>query len=117
MALTPETKAQPSVLAADLEVTGNIHSTGDLIVQAQVHGNISGAVVAVQEWAHVSGDVEAGQTIIDGRIDGRVAAHQVTVTRMGNITGAVHYTSLTVEAGATIEGDLQRIAPAAQPQG
>lgn len=107
--------AQPSVLASDLEVSGDIQSTGEVVVQAQVTGNIVASVVAIHAGATVTGDIEAGQVTIDGRINGQVVAGKVIVTRSGEIRGALHYRSLTVEADATIEGELQRIAPSAPP--
>lgn len=107
---------KPSVLAPDLEVTGNIHSTGDLIVQAQVTGDIAASTVAVHQWANVNGDIQSKQLIVDGRVDGHVVAGSVTVSQSGQIMGSLHYSSLVVEAGAEIGGHLRKVAPDVPPQ-
>lgn len=102
--------AKPSVFAADLEVTGRIHSTGDLIVQAQITGDITAENVAIHEWATVNGDVEAKQLLVEGRVDGRILAGNVVLSPSGKVSGVLHYMSLAVETGAVIDGDLRTIA-------
>ncbi len=118
--MTPQTGklVPPSVLAPDLEVTGDITTKGPLVVQARVVGNITGEIVTIQHWANVKGDIEAKQATIEGVVVGAVIANDVRVTHSGQINGSVHYTKLAVEAGAMIEGHLRKITPAAaQPSG
>lgn len=113
----PDKVTKPSVLAPDLEVTGNIHSTGDLIVQAQVTGNIAAATAAIHPWASIKGDIEAHQVTVDGRVEGHITGGSVTVSHTGQIVGSLAYTSLAVREGATIDGDLKRVVPSSLPQG
>jgi cytoskeletal protein CcmA (bactofilin family) len=107
--------AKPSVLAPDLEVTGDITTKGPLVVQARVVGNITGEIVTIEHWANVKGDIEAKQATIEGVVVGAVIADDVRVAHSGQINGSVHYTKLTVEAGAMIEGHLRRITPPPEP--
>ena len=104
-----------SVLAPDLEVTGDITSKGPLVVQARVVGNITGEIVTIEQWANVKGDIEAKQATIEGVVVGAVIAGDVRVTHSGQINGSVYYTKLAVEAGAMIEGHLRRITPTPEP--
>jgi cytoskeletal protein CcmA (bactofilin family) len=99
----------PSVLAPDLEVTGDITSKGTLVVQARVIGNIAADVVSIQQWANVEGDIEAKWATIEGTVVGAVIAEEVRVAHSGQIKGSVHYAKLAVEAGASIEGNLRKI--------
>ena len=112
--LTPST-AKPSVLAPDLEVTGDVTSRGPLVVQARVVGNITGEIVTIEHWANVKGDITAKQATIEGVVVGAVIAEDVRVAHSGQIYGSVHYTKLTVEAGAMIEGHLRMITPPPEP--
>ena len=105
----------PSVLAPDLEVTGDITSKGTVVVQARVIGNIAADVVSIQQWANVEGDIEAKQATIEGTVAGAVIAGEVRVAHSGQIKGSVHYAKLTVEAGASIEGHLRKITPTPEP--
>ena len=111
---TPRT-AKPSVLAPDLEVTGDITSTGPLVVQARVVGNITGEIVTIEHWANVKGDIEAKQATIEGVVVGAVIAEDVRVAHSGQINGSVHYAKLAVESGAMIEGHLRMITPPPEP--
>lgn len=112
--LTPST-AKPSVLAPDLEVTGDITSRGPLVVQARVVGNITGEIVTIEHWANVKGDIEAKQATIEGVVVGAVIAEDVRVAHSGQINGSVHYAKLAVESGAMIEGHLRMITPPPEP--
>lgn len=111
---TPRT-AKPSILAPDLEVTGDITSTGPLVVQARVVGNITGEIVTIEHWANVKGDIEAKQATIEGVVVGAVIAEDVRVAHSGQINGSVHYAKLAVESGAMIEGHLRMITPPQEP--
>jgi cytoskeletal protein CcmA (bactofilin family) len=106
---------RPSVLAPDLEVTGDITSKGPLVVQARVVGNIAGEIVTIEQWADVKGDIEAKQTTIEGVVLGEVIAGDVRVAHSGQINGSVHYTKLAVEPGAVIEGHLRKIESTPEP--
>jgi cytoskeletal protein CcmA (bactofilin family) len=111
---TPRT-VKPSVLAPDLEVTGDITAKGPLVVQARVVGNITGDIITIEHWANVKGDIEAKQATVEGVVVGAVVAGDVRVTHSGQISGSVHYNTLAVEAGAMIEGHLRRITPSPEP--
>jgi cytoskeletal protein CcmA (bactofilin family) len=111
---TPRT-VKPSVLAPDLEVTGDITAKGPLVVQARVVGNITGDIVTIEHWANVKGDIEAKQATVEGVVVGAVVAGDVRVTHSGQISGSVHYNTMTVETGAMIEGHLRRITPPLEP--
>lgn len=106
---------KPSVLAPDLEVTGDITSKGPLVVQARVVGNITGDIVTIEHWSNVKGDIEARQATIEGVVVGAVVASDVRVAHSGQINGSVHYVKLAVEAGAVIEGRLRKIVPKPEP--
>jgi cytoskeletal protein CcmA (bactofilin family) len=111
---TPRT-VKPSVLAPDLEVTGDITAKGPLVVQARVVGNITGDIVTIEHWANVKGDIEAKQATVEGVVVGAVIAGDVRITHSGQISGSVHYNTLAVETGAMIEGHLRRITPSPEP--
>lgn len=109
MNIPADKSPQQSVLAPDLEVSGNLITTGDLVIQSRILGNISAKGLFLHESASVSGDVEAKRLVVSGRVEGNVVASEIALTASGRVTGSLHYDKLTVEAGATIEGDLKRV--------
>src|SRR3546814_3473099 len=47
----------PSIISADLRITGNLKSDGDIQVDGHVEGDIDSATLTVGEGAHVKGHI------------------------------------------------------------
>ncbi|WP_299509929.1 polymer-forming cytoskeletal protein [Cypionkella sp.] len=104
--------AKTSVLAANLEITGDVRCTGQIVIEATIRGNVVADDVSIEATAQVEGDVEARALKIDGVVLGKVLAVELTVTAHGHVAGSLSYGTLTVHPGATVEGDLKKISPA-----
>jgi cytoskeletal protein CcmA (bactofilin family) len=57
--------AKTSVLAADLQIAGNVTSTGPVVFHAKIIGNIVADELAIEAGAEVQGDVKARRLKID----------------------------------------------------
>lgn len=104
--------AKSSILAADLQIDGHVTSTGRIQVHCQIKGNLAGPHLTVEPDARVQGDITAEQLDLGGTITGDVTATVVDIHPTGRLTGRITYEALSVAAGAIIEGDLRRKAPA-----
>jgi len=71
-------QAKASVLAADLQVDGNVSSKGEVLVHATVNGNIAGPAVIIELDAVVHGDVAADTVEISGQVAGDVTGTEVS---------------------------------------
>ncbi len=71
-ASAPKAKPPASVLSADLHVTGNMKTTGDIQVEGTVEGDIRAHLLTIGESATIKGEVVADDVVINGRIVGRV---------------------------------------------
>ncbi|MEO0865736.1 MAG: polymer-forming cytoskeletal protein, partial [Pseudomonadota bacterium] len=71
-ASAPKAKPPASVLSADLHVTGNMKTTGDINVEGTVEGDIRAHLLTIGESATIKGEVTADDVVINGRIVGRV---------------------------------------------
>ena len=80
-------KAKPpaSILSADLLVTGNMKTTGDVQIEGQVDGDIHAHLLTVGEGATVKGEVMGDDIVIHGRIIGRVRGLKVRLTSTARI--------------------------------
>ena len=65
-------QARASVLASDLTITGNIKTTGDVVVEGIVDGDIRAHLLTVGETATIRGEIVADDIVINGRVIGRV---------------------------------------------
>ncbi len=67
----PKAKPPASTLSADLTITGNLKTTGDIQVEGTVEGDIRAHLLTVGEGATVKGEVVADDVVINGRRCGR----------------------------------------------
>lgn len=99
----------PSLLSKTLKVEGNLFSEGTVEIEGQIRGNIKGDIVTLRENANVEGDIRANIVNIKGYFKGQIFAEKVNISREARIFGNIQYFSLTVEDGASIEGQFKRV--------
>ena len=104
----PKTKPPASVLSADLHVTGNLKTTGDIQIEGQVDGDIRAHLLTVGEGATVKGEVMADDVIVNGRVIGRVRGLKVRLTSTARVEGDIIHKTIAIESGAHFEGSVQR---------
>ena len=95
-----------NTLLEDVELTGTITFSSELLIQAKIDGEIiSPAVLTVGDKAHINGDIKVRSTVVFGKIEGTITAQErcdlkATSTVIGDITAG----TLAVEEGATFAG-------------
>ena len=106
----PSTKPKPpaSVLSADLVVTGNLKTTGDIQIEGTINGDIHAHLLTVGEKATVTGEVVGDDVVITGRIKGRVRGLKVRLTSTARVEGDIVHKTLAIESGAHFEGSVMR---------
>ncbi|MHA6267587.1 polymer-forming cytoskeletal protein [uncultured Aliiroseovarius sp.] len=127
----PKPKPPASTLSSDITIKGDIRSTGDIIVEGTVEGDIRAHQLTVGEGATVKGEVIGDDVVINGRIIGRLRGLKVRLTSAARVEGDIIHKTIAIESGAHFEGSVQRqddplgggkmatpqttAAPAAQP--
>ena len=104
----PKAKPPASVLSADLHVTGNMKTTGDIQVEGTVEGDIRAHLLTIGESATIKGEVVADDVVINGRIVGRVRGLKVRLTSTARVEGDIIHKTIAIESGAHFEGSVQR---------
>jgi len=99
----------PSIISANLQVEGTLRSAGDIQIDGRVLGDVISRSVTISQEAQVQGQVTCETARIDGYLSGEVRAKSVLISKSAHITGDVVHESLSIEAGAHIEGNLRRI--------
>ena len=104
----PKQKPPASTLSADLLITGNLKTSGDINVEGQVDGDIRAHLLTVGEGATVKGEVVADDVVVNGRVVGRVRGLKVRLTSTARVEGDIIHKTIAIESGAHFEGSVQR---------
>jgi len=107
-ASAPKPKPPASVLSADLHITGNIKTSGDIQVEGSVDGDIRAHLLTIGESATIKGEVTADDVVVNGRIVGRVRGLKVRLTSTARVEGDIIHKTIAIESGAHFEGSVQR---------
>ena len=104
----PKGKSAASVLSADLTVVGNLRTTGDIMVEGTVEGDIRAHLLTVGESATIRGEIVADDIVVNGRVIGRVRGLKVRLTSTARVEGDIIHKTIAIESGAHFEGSVQR---------
>ncbi len=104
----PKSKAPASTLSSDLVVKGNMKSTGDIVIEGTVEGDIRAHLLTVGEGATVKGECIADDVVVNGRVVGKVRGIKVRLTSTARVEGDIIHKTIAIESGAHFEGSVQR---------
>lgn len=93
-----------SVLGADLRITGEISSSGQVEVLGEIDGNITANGLIIGQEGRVKGSVSAYSVEIKGHFDGKVGCESFTLRSTAKVKADVRTASIAIESGAEIEG-------------
>lgn len=97
-----------SYIGGEVTVTGDIATEGELHVDGKVNGDIRCGSLTQGEGGEVRGNIGAGVARLAGLVDGAVDAGTLTLEASARVTGDILYESLSVAAGAEVEGRFKR---------
>jgi cytoskeletal protein CcmA (bactofilin family) len=94
----------PSIVSANLRVTGDLESEGDIQIDGYVEGDVRSNSVTVGEHAVVCGAIISQTVRVAGTVKGQINGRVVELSRTAKVTGDIVHESLAIEAGAFIQG-------------
>src|SRR6056297_807941 len=103
-------KAKPpaSTLSADLHITGNLKTSGDINIEGTVDGDIRAHLLTIGDGATVNGECIADDVVVHGRVVGTVRGLKVRLTSTARVEGDIIHKTIAIESGAHFEGSVQR---------
>lgn len=108
----PPQKRIDCLIGAGTTVRGDIVFAGGLRIDGKVVGNVSTAdgqtgTLVVSEHARVDGEIRVSHVVINGVVDGPVAASDyLELQPKARVTGDVAYKTLEMHLGAVVQGRL-----------
>jgi cytoskeletal protein CcmA (bactofilin family) len=97
----------PSIISADLIVTGTLVSNGDIQIDGVVEGDVRSVGLVIGEKAEIHGEVLAEDITVRGRVIGRIRARKVQLSATSHVEGDILHEAFAVEAGAFFEGNCR----------
>src|ERR1700744_5987098 len=97
----------PSIISADLTVTGTLNSTGDMQIDGIVEGDARSMGLVIGESAEIHREIWAEDATIRGKVIGRIRARKVLLSATSHVEGDILHEAFAVEAGAFFEGNCR----------
>lgn len=105
-----DANARRSVFAQDLVVEGEATSSGPIEVQGNVVGSLQAPEITVAGLGRVEGSVVTHDLVVLGAVSGIISARNVQLAPSAVVQADVIHERIAIEAGAELEGRLQRKA-------
>jgi cytoskeletal protein CcmA (bactofilin family) len=93
-----------SVIGTDVTIRGDISAAADLHVDGTVAGDIDCASLVQGESSLIEGAIVAGTARLAGTVKGTITVRTLVILKSAKIAGDVHYDTLTIEQGASVDG-------------
>ncbi len=97
-----------SYIGSEVTVTGDVATTSEIHLDGKVIGDVHCGSLTPGGSGEVRGNIKAGEARLAGLVDGAVEAGILTLESSARVTGDVLYESLSVAAGAEVEGRFKR---------
>lgn len=94
----------PSIIGADVHIVGNVATAGEIQLDGSIEGDIQAGALTMGESGALKGTLVADNVVIRGEVTGAIRARTVVLERSAKINGDVYHETLSIEAGARIEG-------------
>jgi cytoskeletal protein CcmA (bactofilin family) len=106
-----------SLIGVGTVVRGDVSFSGGLRIDGQVFGNVTAAddgaaTLVVSEQARIDGDVKVSHAVVNGAVNGPVAASEyLELQPKARVVGDVRYRTLEMQIGAVVQGRLEHVEP------
>ncbi len=109
-----------TLISRATEIAGDVHFSGELIVEGKVKGNIyaedgTDALIRVVDQGSVEGDICVPSVVINGLVQGDVrSANHIELAAKAVVMGNVYYNLIEMVMGSEVNGNLMHIAASEQ---
>lgn len=97
-----------SLIGAEMTIGGDVTSDGALHVEGRIDGHVRCANLYQSETGVIAGNIVAEEARVAGLVEGTVSARTVLIEATGRVAGDVAYDTISIAAGAQVEGRLAR---------
>ena len=118
------TTTMTSLIAADVEITGDLFFAGGVRIDGSVKGHLTGQapqgqpqpLLVLSDQGRIEGSVTCGDALINGKVKGDLdIAHVLELQASSQVCGTVRYRHLQMDVGAVVQGQLLNMGPEPVP--
>jgi cytoskeletal protein CcmA (bactofilin family) len=102
-----EGEAISSIIDGSMTLTGEISFKGKTRIDGIINGNIQGEHLILSKAGKINGDITVSSSICQGAFTGNLETKILTAKKGCSIHGKIIAGSLTVEPGASLEGEIK----------
>ncbi len=104
-----------SLIAEDVEITGDLCFTNGIRIDGRVKGNViaraadgqTRALLVLSDKGRIEGSVNCGDAVINGSVIGDLLVeHFLELQSNARVSGTIRYEHLQMDVGATVHGQL-----------
>jgi cytoskeletal protein CcmA (bactofilin family) len=103
-------RTSPSIIGANCSLAGDISSDGEVHIDGHVVGDVRCVTLVIGEEGGVTGEISAETVRVLGAVTGQITARAVELAKSARIMGDITHETLSVEAGAYVEGRFNRLS-------
>jgi cytoskeletal protein CcmA (bactofilin family) len=110
--------ALTTLVAADVEIAGDVAFAGGMRVDGRIVGDVVGrsaedgapSLLVLSATGRIEGVVRCGDAVINGSVTGDLEVeHRLELQSDARVCGTIRYCELQMDVGATVQGRLLRI--------
>jgi cytoskeletal protein CcmA (bactofilin family) len=102
---------ETSIIAKDTTIKGNLEFVGSLIVEGTLESQVKGIEMTIQKSGKINGSLDVHALNCHGQIEGNITAESVVIHSSAVVSGEIKATTLEIEPGATINGNITMKTP------
>jgi cytoskeletal protein CcmA (bactofilin family) len=105
-----------TLISRSTEIVGDIHFSGELIIEGRVKGNIyaeddSQALIRIAEKGAVEGEVCVPSAVVNGLVQGDLrSTNHLELAAKAVVVGNVYYNLIEMVMGSEVNGNLMHIS-------
>ena len=99
-----------SFIGPEVLVSGDLATDAQLHVDGRIDGNVRCSQLVQGEAGIIAGNIQAEEARIAGTVEGKVNVRTLFVEASARIMGDIAYETISIDAGAELEGRLARRA-------
>lgn len=100
----PVARDAAAVVDRKTEITGSLHSSGNVLIEGRFHGEVeANETVWVEKGAQSDGQLRAASAVISGAVDGQIDCDsRLQIAATAVVSGEIKTPILVIEDGATV---------------